>query len=75
MRDAAGSWSPMGARGLLGREGLYLRADPLLLLQLWQHSRFIFTGVRLGDDELLSVTITQTKHPNNTASPSISLVR
>lgn len=46
MRRAEGAAAHVGPRGLLGRQGLYLRTDPVLLLQLRQHSRVIGSGVR-----------------------------
>lgn len=48
MCRAEGASVDVGARGLPGREGLYLRTDPVLLLQLRQHSRVIGSGVRRG---------------------------
>lgn len=47
MRDPEGAQPNVGSRGLRCREGLYLRTDPMLLLQLWQHSRVICSGVRV----------------------------
>lgn len=46
LRGAEGAQPHVGPRGLSGRQGLYLRTDPVLLLQLRQHSRVICSGVR-----------------------------
>lgn len=45
MRRDEGPQPHVGPRGLPGRQGLYLRTDPVLLLQLRQHSRVIGSGV------------------------------
>lgn len=45
LRGAQGAHVPLGAAALRGDQGLHLRADALLLLQLRVHPRVLGAGV------------------------------
>lgn len=63
MRDPEGTESNVGSRGLRSCEGLYLRTDPMLLLQLWQHSRVISSGVRVVEAQsVIHVVVPSTRN-------------
>lgn len=53
MRRDDGTYVSLGGAGLHSREGLYLRANKMLLLQLRQHSSLRDSGVR---GEIILVT-------------------